>query len=106
MDDLLKPQNTVTFRVTSVPQREADRKTIRRLMRMQPHIQKGLKDLQARRRKHDNRPYIRAGVWWVDRKRATKLTRVDEGAEFTLTIRPQYIPDIKSVAKHLEASPA
>jgi hypothetical protein len=106
MDDLLKPQNTVTFRVKTVPQRLAARKTIQRLMRLQPHVQKGLKDLQARRRRHDNRPYIRAGVWWVDRKRATKLTRVDEGAEFTLTIRPQYVPDIKSVSQYLEASSA
>lgn len=106
MDDLLKPQNTVTFRVKSVPQRKASRKTIQRLMRLQPEIQKGLKDLQARRRKFDNRPYIRAGVWWVDRKRATKLTHVHEGAEFTLKIRPQYVPDIKSVEQYLEASAA
>ena len=91
-----------TFEITAVPKRIAQQKTIRRLMRLQPHIQKGLKALQRRRKQHDNRTYVRAGRPWTDRARATKLTRVETGETFTIRITPQIIPDLKSVGKFLQ----
>ena len=103
MADVLIPQNTVTFTVSKLPSRPADRKTIQRLMRLQPHIQKGMKALQKQRRQHDNRTYIRAGVSWTHRAKATNLTRVETGATFTLRLTPQIIPDLKSVERFLEA---
>ncbi|MHC5112946.1 MAG: hypothetical protein ACYTGP_00795 [Planctomycetota bacterium] len=98
----LTPQETVTFTITKVPARPAQRKTIQRLMRLQPEIQKGLKALQKRRRQHDNNTYIRAGVRWTDRAKATKLTRVDVGETFTLRITPHIVPDIESVQQFLK----
>ncbi len=106
MSDLIAPNQTVTFTITKAPTRPAERKTIQRLMRMQGHIQKGLKALAKQRRQHDNRPYIRAGVEWVDRVKTTKLTRVQAGESFTIRITPQIIPDIRNVEKYLETSPA
>ena len=50
MSDLIAPLNTVTFTVKRIPRRVAQRKTIQRLMRLQPHVQKGLRALQKRRR--------------------------------------------------------
>ncbi|MCP3905777.1 MAG: hypothetical protein GY715_19290 [Planctomycetes bacterium] len=98
----LTPQENVTFTITKVPTRPAQRKTIQRLMRLQPKIQKGLKALQKQRRQQDNRTYIRAGVRWTDRAKATKLTRVEEGATFTLRITPHIVPDVKSVERFLK----
>ena len=106
MDDLLVPQKTVTFTLKRTPTRPADRKTIQRLMRMQPDIRKGLKGLQKRRRQHDNRPYIRAGVWWIDRAKATRLVRAEAGESFTLELTPQVIPDLQSVSRYLDAKTA
>jgi hypothetical protein len=106
MADVIAPQKTVTFTVTRMPRRLAQRKTIQRLMRLQPHIQKGLKALQKQRRQHDNNVYIRAGVWWNARVKATRLTRVEPGATFTLEVTPQIIPDIRSVEQFLEAKAA
>lgn len=106
MSDLIAPLKTVTFTIKKTPDREALRKTIQRLMRMQPEIQKGLSMLARRRRQKDNRTYIRAGVEWVDRKRTTKLTRVAPGETFTLLITPHIIPDLKSVESYLEAAAA
>jgi len=106
MSDLLAPQNTVTFTITKLPRRQAQRKTIQRLMQTQPDVQKGLKALQKQRRQKDNRTYIRAGVPWTDRARATRLTRVEKDATFTLRLTPQIIPDIRSVEQYLEAQPA
>lgn len=104
--DLIAPQKTVTFTITAAPQREAQRKTIRRLMRMQPHIQRGLDKLATQRKQQDNITYIRAGVQWTNRVKTTKLTHVAKGEQFTLTITPQIIPDLRSVEKFLEAKAA
>ncbi len=106
MSDLIAPLNTVTFTITKAPAREAQRKTIQRLMRMQKEIQRGLDRLARRRRQKDNITYIRAGVEWTNRKRTTKLTRVAVGETFTLTITPQIIPDLKSVERFLKAKAA
>jgi hypothetical protein len=102
MADLV-PGNDVTFTITAAPRREAERKTIQRLMRMQPHIQKGLRALSKKRRREDNRTYIRAGNPWTDRKRTTKLTRVEPGATFTLRLTPQMLCDLRSVQKYLQS---
>ena len=93
---------TVTCTVTSMPKNESATKTIRRLMRMQPEIQKDLSMLARRRAKTDNIPTRRAGRVWVNRKRPTALTRVAVGESFTLFISPQVLPDIKSVEKYLD----
>jgi hypothetical protein len=106
MSDILTPQNTVTFTITKLPRREAQRKTIQRLMQIQPEVQKGLKALQKQRQQKDNRTYVRAGRPWTDRARATRLTRVEKGATFTLRLTPQIIPDLRSVEQYLEAEAA
>lgn len=104
--DILAPSKTLTFTVKTEPRRDAERKTIRRLMRMQRHIQRGLEKLSRQRRQKDNETTIRAGVEWVNRARATKLTRVEVGGSFTITVTPQIIPDIRSVEKYLDIAAA
>jgi hypothetical protein len=102
----IAPLKTVTFTITTLPRREQDRKTIQRLMRMQPHIQLGLRKLARRRRQHDNVTYQRAGGMWTHRAKATRLAKVEPGESFTLTITPQIIPDLRAVEKFLDAKPA
>ncbi|MHC5023468.1 MAG: hypothetical protein ACYTGG_06095 [Planctomycetota bacterium] len=106
MSDLIAPQQTVTFTIQKVPPRTADQKTLRRLMRMQPDVQLGLRKLARRRRQTDNITYIRAGVEWTNRKRTTKLTHLREGETFTLRLTPQIIPDLRSVEPYLAAQAA
>jgi len=97
----LKIGSEQTFEVTAVPQRIAQQKTIRRLMRLQPEIQKGLALLSARRRRQDNRTYTRAGRPWTDRATMTKLTKMAAGERFTIHVTPQIVPDIRSVERFL-----
>lgn len=106
MSIAIAPQSNITFTITSMPKRDAHIKTIQRLMRMQLHIQKGLKHLAIRRRQKDNVTTIRAGRPWTNRKRVTKLTPVELGNTFTLLITPQIMPDIKSVEKFLSTKAA
>ena len=103
MPDVIAPQKTVTFTVTKVPKRLAQRKTIERLIKMQPDIQRGLRKRARRRRQHDNIATIRAGRKWIHRVRATRMARVEPGETFTLTLTPQIIPDVRSVERFLEA---
>ncbi len=95
-----------TFTVERLPRNEAGRKTLRRLMRMQPHIQKGLRKLAKRRQQTDNRTVTRAGVDWVIRVPTTKLTYVREGESFTLDVTPQIAPDLRSVEPYLKVESA
>jgi hypothetical protein len=106
MADVIAPLKTVTFTVTRVPPRSAQRKTIERLMKMQPDIQHGLKMRARKRRQHDNIVDIRAGRKWIHRVTASKLARAEAGETFTLTLTPQIIPDVKSVQQFLKAEKA
>ena len=101
--DVIIPTRTVTFTINSVPKRVPERKTIGRLMKMQPDIRRGLKALAKKRRQHDNHTYIRCGRPWTNRARATQLIRVIPGETFTLTITPQIVADLKSVERYLTA---
>lgn len=102
----LAPSSTVTFTITTLPKNERGRKTLNRLMKMQPEVQKGLSMLARRRRQKDNIPTTRAGRIWINRKKPTALTRVEIGESFTLRVTAQIIPDIKSVAAYLEMKAA
>jgi len=104
--DTITPGETFTFTVKTTPKRTAEIKTIRRLMRMQPEVQRGLSKLSTHRRRHVNETVIRAGVEWVIRPRTTKLTHVAPGATFTLRVIPHILPDIASVREYLDVSPA
>ena len=93
MADVISPQMTVTFTVTDVPRRPAQRKTLERLIKMQPEIQRELEVRARQRRQHGNITEIRAGRKWTQRVPASKLARVEQGRSFTLTLTPQIIPD-------------
>ena len=102
----LTPLKSYTFTIDKVPNRTASKKTLQRLMRMQPEIQKGLSRLAKRRRQIDNKPGIRAGVIWVNRAKTTKLTQVKPGESFTLKVTPQIMPDLNSVEKYVSVAEA
>lgn len=104
--DVIAPSRKVTFTLKSTPSRPADVKTLHRLMRMQRTIQKGLSRLSKRRRREENYTSPRAGRMWMTRVKMTKLTKVQKGESFTLTITPQIMPDIKAVQRYLDAKAA
>lgn len=102
----IEPGKSYTFTLSSVPQRSAQRKTIHRLMCMQPEVQRGLSKLARRRRQTDNITYIRAGRPWTNRARTTKLTNLAEGERFTIHVTPQIVNDLHSVESFLKAAKA
>ena len=98
------PNVDLTFTSVSDPKRPAARKTIERLMWMQPQCKKDHSMLQQRRKQKDIKYTIRAGRVWFDRPRATRTVRCEKGASFTLHVTPQIVNDLKSVEKYLKLS--
>ena len=100
----IAPNTELTFTIVKEPTRPAARKTIERLMWMQPQAKKDLSMLQRRRKQKDIKYTIRAGRVWFDRPRATRTVRCTKGASFTLRVTPQIVNDVKSVEKYLDIS--
>jgi hypothetical protein len=91
----------VTFQISTAPSTPAAKKTIARLMRMNPRTQRKLSSLADNRVKNLNERRPRAGRIWLTRARATRLIQVAVGEKFTLTMTPQIVNDVKSVEKFL-----
>ena len=100
------PNTEMTFTIVKDLSRPAARKTIERLMWMQPQVKKDHSMLQRRRKQKDIKYTIRAGRVWFDRPRATRTVRAERGASFTVNITPQIVNDVKSVLKYLEVTTA
>ncbi|MSR28172.1 MAG: hypothetical protein EXS03_01170 [Phycisphaerales bacterium] len=100
MTDLI-PGTTVTISVIKVPAQPRHRKTIERLMRLQPAIQRTLSRV-ARVRGRTNPVNQRGGRMWISRMAATRCVRAEKGAKFTLRVTPQIIPDVKAIMRFVE----
>jgi hypothetical protein len=101
MATTLPATGTVTFTVTRLPKTEAAKKTLARLMRMNPRTQAALKRLSHDRAVNRNVRRPRAGRIWISRARATRVVAVDLGQTFTLRMTPQIMPDVRSVIPYL-----
>ncbi len=97
----LTPGTTVTISVIKVPREPRHRKTIERLMRLQPAIQRTLTRV-ARVRGRTNPVNQRGGRMWISRIAATRCVSASKGAKFSLRITPQIIPDVKAISRFVE----
>ncbi|MFO0895070.1 MAG: hypothetical protein U0574_08995 [Phycisphaerales bacterium] len=94
----LAPAKTVTLTIKSLPRTERERKTLQRLMRLQPKTQRILGRL-ARVRRRETAWTQRGGRLFARRWQATKVVVPAVGAAFTLRLTAQILPDVKSVQK-------
>ena len=98
----IDPNNTYTFTLSSIPRREASKKTLIRLMQLDPNVRRDLSKLQTRRRVVLNKTSIRAGRPWVNRARASKVVRLETGNSFTMHVTPQLVNDLRNVEEYLD----
>lgn len=105
MLDTLKPDQQIQCTVVKVPRREAQRKTIARLMRQDAAIKRGLRHAHEHRLRHKEMRVWGGRDWWV-RPKAARIARVEEGATWTCRFFPQLADDMKSVADFIEVKPA
>ncbi len=94
----LTPGTTITISVTKVPAEPRHRKTIERLMRLQPSIQRTLTRV-AKVRSRKNPVNQRGGRMWISRIAATRCVSAAKGATFSLRVTPQLIPDVKAISR-------
>ena len=101
----VKPGQTIRCTVTRHVHRDADAKTICRLMRQDPAIRRRLKKAQEHRmrtlivRSRGKRP-------WAVRVKASKAVRAVKGETWEMRYIPHLQGDINSVARYLEIDAA
>ncbi len=96
------PGKTLTFTIKTLPRTERERKTLQRLMRLQPKVQRTLTRI-ANVRRRETAWTQRGGRLFARRWQATKIVFPTVGASFTLRITPQIMPDLKSVERFLDS---
>ena len=96
----IAPGRTIRCTITKSPRAEAPRKTIERLMRLDPANTKSLRRAQHLRLKRMHR-YIRGNRLWSSREKAARVVRVTDGATWQMPLTPAITPDLKSVADYL-----
>jgi len=101
MATTIPPTGTITFQISTLPATPSAKKTVMRLMRMNPRAQRMLSKLSRNRVNNLNKRNPRAGRMWLSRATATRLVRVAVGEKFTLTMTPQIVNDVKSVESFL-----
>ena len=100
MVDKLKAGQQIEVTIKEAPRREADRKTIARLMRFDPDIKRALTKAQNHRmktlvvRSRGRRP-------WAVRVKSARIARVETGASWKMTYFPHVAPEFRSVEKFL-----
>ena len=92
---------TVTISVLKVPAAPRHRKTIERLMRLQPAVQRTLTRV-AKRRGRENPRNQRGGRMWTSRIPATRCVSASLGATFPLKVTAKIIPDIQAVSRFIK----
>ena len=103
--DSIAPGQPVRCTVTKAPRAAGARKTIERLMRLDPDNSKSLRRAQHLRLRRMNR-YTRGNRLWSSREKAARVVRVDNGASWSLTVTPHIAPDLRSVAEYISVENA
>lgn len=105
MFDKIKPGQTIRCVVSKEILREADQKTVLRLMRLDPKVKRALKSAQEHRvqtlviRSRGKRP-------WEVREKSSKIVRAIPGATWTMAFFPHIKADFQAVAKYLTVNAA
>ncbi len=97
MIEQFAPGQEIRVTITEQPRRSAQRKTLRRLMGINPEMKKALTKAQEHRRR-TLPSHMRGGRMWAVRPRASLITRAEKGASWTMPFFPQVAPDLESVS--------
>ena len=99
--DSLNAGQSVTCTVAIEPTNDSARKTIARLMRLDPDNARGLRRAQHLRARRMN-SYIRGNRLYHAREKPAKVVLPRKGRSWTMTFTPQLAPDLKSVSRFVD----
>lgn len=105
MFDKLKPGQTIKCTIAKAPRNAAGRKTLERLMRLQPSVARGLRSSHRKRQQNLN-VYNRGNRDWTSRKPCGKIVKVAAGQTWTMTFSANLAPDLASVAECIKVENA
>lgn len=101
--DALNPGQTVNCTVSVEPTNDPARKTIARLMRMDPDNAKGLRRAQQLRARRMT-SYIRGNRLYHAREKAARVVLPRKGRSWSMTFTPHIADDLKSVSRFVDLS--
>ena len=101
--DALNPGQSVTCTVSVEPTNDSARKTIARLMRLDPDNAKGLRRAQHMRARRMN-SYIRGNRLYHAREKPARVVLPRRGRSWSMTFTPGLAPDLLSVSRFVDLS--
>lgn len=103
--DSFKAGQQVRCTVTAEPRTDDARDTIARLMRHDAAAKRGLRTTQ-RQRAQNMIVYNRGNRDWTDRKKCSRIVRVEVGQGWTMAYYHQIAPDLRSVGEYISIASA
>lgn len=100
MADAFKPGQPIRCTITEQPRAQAQVKTIARLMRRDPSVQRALRRAQNMRRQR-MRTYVRGNRTWYAREKPAKGLTIRTGESWSMVYTPDLAPDLASVRAFL-----
>jgi hypothetical protein len=100
----IKPGDTITLEITSVPRKDAARKTLTRLCAKDPQIRR--LDRYRKRRRPSRESWIRGGKFWHHQMKSRSAAEIERGRKYTLFASPDVLRDLQSVERWIKVSPA
>lgn len=100
MLDTLKPGQTISCTVTTVPRTVDQVQTVERLMRRDLHAAKGLRKAQ-RQRRQGMVIYNRGNRDWYKRELCSKIVHCTQGKTWSMLFTPDLLPDFRNIQKFI-----
>lgn len=100
MFENIKPGQSITVTVTSVPRTDDRKSTIERLMRRDIAAKRGLRK-SARMRRQNMIVYNRGNRDWYKRELCSKIVHLAKGASWSMLYTPDLANDFAAVSKYL-----
>jgi hypothetical protein len=93
-----KAGQSIRCTITKTPRNAGGRKTLERLMRLEPGVVRGLKNAH-RKRQQNLVVYNRGNRDWTKRESCGKIVKVEKGAAWTMRYSASLAPDLASIAE-------
>ncbi|MGD9689926.1 MAG: hypothetical protein AB7K52_09770 [Phycisphaerales bacterium] len=105
MLDQFKAGQSIKCTIAKAPRNAANRKTLERLMRLQPSVARGLRNAH-RKRQQNLVVYNRGNRDWTKRESCGKIIKVAKGATWTMVYSVTLAPDLQSIADCIKVEKA
>lgn len=99
----IRPGSMITLQIERLPRSQAGRKTLIRLCRRDPQVQRRQRAQAARR--PSERSWIRGGRYWHHQMRTRPPLALTPGSRYTIRATVDVLRDLASVRRWVQVTP-